>query len=155
MQRRTLLATLFLIAIPAFAKEKPVYQDGVFKSFSTSSDGSTCNSSGTINGRVNADSDSTGTVNATTSSSTNCYARHTANYTVIVGQQTFVLYPAPSVAKVGGIMLTMGIASAFYKNSVLYGQLPGIPIKIRSNGSGDFYVKVGKRESEYKLAAAY
>lgn len=117
MLSRTLFALLLATTLPAFAKERPVYQDSVLISFKM--------------------------------------MNQTGYYTVDIGGQTFVLYPAPSLAKAGGVFLTMGIATAFYRSSVLYGQLPGTPLKIRSDGNGDFYVRVGKRESEYKLAAAY
>ena len=46
----------------------------------------------------------------------------------------------------------MGAVFLKRKNSVLYGVLPGTPIKMRSE-SGTVYIKVGKRETEYKIVA--
>ena len=63
-----------------------------------------------------------------------------------MGDHTFVLSPTMS-----GSIFAYAI---FFrkKNSVLYGVLPGTPIKMRSEG-GTVYIKVGKRESEYEIAA--
>jgi hypothetical protein len=47
----------------------------------------------------------------------------------------------------------LGWSTAFAKNSCLYGQLPGAHIQIRADG-GNYHVRVGKKESLYKLVAA-
>jgi hypothetical protein len=149
----------------ATKKPEPVYQDAVLKNFHTEQQGKFCTTSGDTNGTVNANTDSdghtNGTVNTTSSASTSCSPRMVAYYTVVMGEHVFTLSPATSsgkkAAKVGTAMLTFGIGAivwnAFDKNSALYGVLPGTPIKMRSE-SGTVYVKVGKRESEYKLVSA-
>ena len=148
----------------AAKKPEPVYQDAVLKNFHTEQQGKFCTTSGNTNGTVNANTDSdgntNGTVNATSSASTSCSPRMVAYYTVVMGEHVFTLSPATSsgkkAAKVGTAMLTFGIGAivwnAFDKNSSLYGVLPETPVKMRSE-SGAVYIKVGKRESEYKIVA--
>jgi hypothetical protein len=145
-------------------KPEPVYQDAVLKDFHTEQQGKFCTTSGNTNGTVNANTDSdgntNGTVNTTSSASTSCRPRMVAYYTVVMGEHVFTLTPTissgKSAAKVGTAMLTFGIGAivwnAFDKNSALYGVLPGTPIKMRSE-SGTVYIKVGKRETEYKIVA--
>ena len=157
------LALCLLLCGTAWAAKKPepVYQDAVLKDFHTEQQGTFCSTSGNTNGTVNANTDSSGTtngtVNATSSASTSCSPRMAAYYTVVMGQHTFVLSPTESgtVAAAKTVAIIAFFPSAFFlkKNSVLYGVLPGTPIKMRSEG-GIFYVKVGKRESEYKIVSA-
>lgn len=145
----------------AAKKPEPVYQDAVLKDFHTEQQGKHCSTSGDTNGTIKADTDSDGTTNgtvtATTTSATSCTPRMVAFYTVVMGNHTFVLSPTES----GGVAAAKGLAifatggmGAFFlkKNSVLYGVLPGTPIKMRSE-SGTVYIKVSKRESEYKIVA--
>ncbi|MBW4044097.1 MAG: hypothetical protein HIU87_03755 [Acidobacteria bacterium] len=77
-----------------------------------------------------------------------------AYYTVEVEGHSYVLTPAPSLSKAGVAFLTMGIGAAVFRNSALYGVLPGTPVKVSSEGNGTFYVKLGKRMSAYKLESA-
>jgi hypothetical protein len=145
----------------AAKKPEPVYQDAILKDFHTEQQGKHCSTSGDTNGTIKADTDSDGTTNgtvtATTTSSTSCTPRMVAFYTVVMGDHTFVLSPTESggvaAAKGVAIIATGGMGAFFLKkNSVLYGVLPGTPIKMRSEG-GTVYIKVGKRESEYKIVA--
>lgn len=145
----------------AAKKPKPVYQDAVLKDFHTEQQGKHCYTSGDTNGTVKADTDNEGTTNgtltATSTSSTSCTPRMVAFYTVVMGDHTFVLSPTEpggeAAAKGLAIIATGGMGAFFLKkNSVLYGVLPGTPIKMRSE-SGTVYVKVGKHESEYKIVA--
>jgi hypothetical protein len=157
MKKLCLLA--LLVAVPAFAAKHSdsEYQLGRMVSFHTEQSGRHCTSSEQTNGNVNAYTDdsgnTSGTVRASSYGSSSCTPITKAYYTVKVGDNTFVLTPAVSAAKVGVALVTLGIGTAFMKNSVLYGTLPGTPILVRSE-NGTFYVKVGKRESDYKLAAA-
>jgi hypothetical protein len=145
----------------AAKKPEPVYQDAVLKDFHTEQHGSFCSTSGDTNGSIDADTDSngntSGTVKATSTASTSCSPRMMAYYTVVMGEHTFVLSPTEPggvVAAKGLAIIATGGMGAFFlkKNSVLYGVLPGTPIKMRSEG-GTVYVKVGKRESQYKMGA--
>jgi hypothetical protein len=143
----------------AAKKPEPVYQDAILKDFHTEQQGKHCSTSGDTNGTIKADTDSDGTTNgtvtATTTSSTSCTPRMVAFYTVVMGDHTFTLSPTESggVAAGKGLIAATGIGAFFLKkNSVLYGVLPGTPIKMRSEG-GTVYIKVGKRESEYKIVA--
>jgi len=123
-----------------------VYQDAVLKSFRMVNDGEHCSTSGS------ASPDYAG--GASTSTSTNCTATQSAYYTVSIGDQIIVLTPAVTVPKVAPAAATRGFNRFFSKDSVLYGLLPGTPVKIRQDSPGKFYVRVGKRESLYKIAAA-
>jgi len=157
------LALCLMLCGTAWAAKKPepVYQDAVLKDFHTEQHGTSCSTSGNTNGTVHANTDSdgttNGTVNATSTASTSCRPRMVAYYTVVVGEHTFVLSPTESgavtAAKGVTIIATMGMGAFFLnKNSVLYGVLPGSPVKMRSEG-GTVYIKVGKHESEYKIVA--
>lgn len=146
----------------AAKKPEPVYQDAILKDFHTEQHGTFCSTSGDPNGTIKADTDSSGTtngtVNATSSASTSCSPRMAAYYTVVMGDHTFVLTPTePGAATaVKAVAIIAFFPSAFFlkKNSVLYGVLPGTPIKMRSEG-GTVYIKVGKRESLYKIVSMH
>jgi hypothetical protein len=157
------LALLLLLTAPiasASKKPEPVYEDAVLKDFHTEQHGTFCSTSGNTNGTVNANTDSSGTtngtVNATSTASTSCSPRMAAYYTVVMGDHTFVLTPtepgAATAAKAVAIIAFFPSAFFLKKNSVLYGVLPGTSIKMRSD-SGTVHIKVGKRESEYKIVA--
>ncbi len=77
-----------------------------------------------------------------------------AYYTVVMGAHVWVLTPAVTLARAGTVLLTAGFGAMFLKNSTLAGVLPGTPVKMRSEG-GNIYVKVGKRESEYKIISVH
>jgi hypothetical protein len=159
MLSRILFALLLLATtLPAFAKERPVYQDGILQTVSTQLHGRSCrtygDTSGDITARTDSEGQTTGKIDATTTSITNCRPSEVAYYTVTVGQQRFVVAAASNPMKAESAALTMGISSMFYKNCVLYGQLPGTAIKIRSDGNGNLHIKVGKRESNFKLISA-
>jgi hypothetical protein len=138
-----LLAVLLLCCSLAFGatKPEPVYQDAVLKSFRMVSDGENCNTSG------HASPDYAG--GASTSASTNCTSTQSAYYTISIGDQLLTLTPAT------GLLPKHGIIGLLSKNSVLYGLLPGTAIQIRPDKSqGKYFIKVGKRESLYRVAAA-
>lgn len=154
------IAVAFLcLCLPAAASKHPdsEYQDAVLKDFHTEYHGSYCSGSGDTNGTVNASTDSngdtSGTVKASTTTSSSCTPIRHAYYTLTLGGHQYVLTPAPSASKVGIAALTLGIGAAFFKDSALYGVLPGTTVRVRSEG-GKFFVRVGKRESEYKLVSA-
>jgi hypothetical protein len=144
-----LLCLLCCLCAVARASKKPapvyVYQDAVLKSFRMVADGQSC--SGSTTGKVEND----GKIDANTS--TSCTNTTKAIYTIVVGEQTFTLTPALVGKALAGSLLTLGYADLFKKQSCLYGQLPGTHILIRSDGA-IFHVKVGKRESTYKLVGA-
>ena len=153
-------ALCLLLCSTAWAAKKPdpVYQDAILKGFHTERHGTFCSTSGDTNGTVKASTDSSGstngTVNTTSTASKSCSPRMVAYYTVVMGEHTFVLSPtepgAVTATKVVGIIVFWPSVFFLKKNSVLYGVLPGTPIKMRSEG-GTVYIKVGKLESEYKI----
>jgi hypothetical protein len=148
-----LLAALLLCCSFALGatKPEPVYQDAVFKDFHYSQTGQSCTTSGGSNGTVDAHTNSSGhtsgTVNTTSSATTDCSINRMALYTITAGEHEYVI--TPRHLPFSG----SPIAAAFRKNSDLYGVLPGTPLKIRTE-SENFYVKIGNRESVFKLVSA-
>lgn len=153
MKLIALVLTLAVLGQPAFAKENKHadsdYQDAVLVKFVTVTTGSSCSSSGDTNGKV----DDNGNVSATSSGTTNCANRTKRHYTLSVGQQTFVIEPEPTRGQKGTALATLGWSAAFAKQSVLADQLPGTHVMVRTDADG-FWVKIGKRESLYRVVAA-
>lgn len=145
------LTFLAFLGITSWAKNKPDadYQDGVLVSFKTITTGSSCSSSGHVNGTT----DTNGNIAGTTNSTANCSDVTHRLYTVSVGENTFVLKPGLSKGSKAGAVASLGWSTLFAKDSVLSNQLPGTHIKVRSDADG-FYVKVGNRESRYSVADA-
>jgi hypothetical protein len=74
---------------------------------------------------------------------------------IAIGDQLLVLTPTSTGKQTATVLLSLGYSAFFMKNSSLYGILPNTPIKIRqADEPGKYFVKVGKRESLYKLAGA-
>lgn len=150
---KVLAALLLCLVIPAMAssKEEPTYQDGTLKDFKTVQQGQHCSTSGGSDGTVNAHTNDSGytdgTINTRSSSSTNCSPNIVPFYTITVGEHEYVV--TPHRAPFSNSPLVM----AFHKNSDLSGVLPGTVIKVRTEGE-NFYVKIGKRESIFKLVSA-
>jgi hypothetical protein len=90
--------------------------------------GSNCNSSGSSTGNISANTDrggaTSGTVNSTSSGSTNCADEYRWLYTIKAGEQTYVLTPAHNA-----LATKRGIGALFFQKSTLTNQLPGTPIK--------------------------
>jgi hypothetical protein len=157
-------ALCLLLCSTAWAAKKPdpVYQDAILKDFHTERHGTFCSTSGDTNGTVKTSTDSSGstkgTVNTTSTASTSCSPRMVAYYTVVMGEHTFVLSPtepgAVTATKLAGIIAFWPSVFFLKQNSVLYGVLPGTPIKMRSE-NGTVYIKVGKLESEYKIVSVH
>jgi hypothetical protein len=145
------LALCLLVAavqVPTQAAEKVAieYQDGVLISSRTESTGSSCSSSGTVNGTV----DDNGNVNGTSHSSGGCENIVTHFYTVRVGDETFTLRRTFTGSQRTLAMATLGWGALFMKQSVLAGQRPGTQFKIGIE-NGTAHVKLGKRESLYRI----
>lgn len=150
MQAKYKLLSALLITSTAFAaKPEPVYQIGVFRALHVSQIGSYCNSHGDTNGSVLANTDqqgnTSGNINATTTTHTDCTPRTQYEYTVSIGEQTLVLTPKTSAVQI----ISFGFSNYFH-SSTLYGKLPGETIQLRSEGS-TIYVKSGKKESAYVM----
>ena len=94
-----------------------------------------------------------GEVTGQTTSTSNCIPRETAYYTIAAGDHIFVLRPEFNGKQIRLNAVTLGYANFFRKNSVLYHQLPGTSIWVRTEGNAMF-VKVGKRESRYEVVEA-
>ncbi len=150
MNLEPIAATLLLLAVayPALAKNKlkdSDYQSATLLSFHTESRGSSC--SGKTNGQV----DDSGNVTARTS--TECSDSQVRIYTIRVGERTLSIEPAATGKQIAKGMATLGWSEVFSKGSVLRDQLPGAQIKVRSDSSG-LYVRVGKKESKFKIVEA-
>jgi hypothetical protein len=129
-----------------FAKGHPSldYQDGVLVSFQTFQSGSSCRSSGTVEG----EEDSSGSVKGTTQSTTVCSNNTVRHYIIAVSGHRYVIEPSWTKKKAAMGVATLGWSALFEKKSVLADLLPGTHVLVRTNETG-FYVKVGKRESRY------
>lgn len=150
MRKHASLLLCLFFCLPTFASKHPdpAYQDGVLKAFRTEQHGSTCSTTGKTKGTLNADSapvgnssSTTGSVDATTSSTTDCAALMRTYYTIAVGEHVFVVTPDRSIKEF------------FHPYSDLYGALPGTTVKIRTDG-GKFFVRIGKRESQFAIVSA-
>jgi len=149
------------MALPALAKQKPAYtyEDGVMIDFQMVNSGKHCSTSadtrGDIDARTDDEGNTRGTVEAHTSGSTVCSNTRRAVYRVSVGEHVYTLEPYVGADRVAAAMVPIvGLAYlAAKKQSVLYGVLPGTHVEVRTE-SGAFYVRVGKRESKYRLAGA-
>jgi hypothetical protein len=145
------LVLFVLFCGTAFASQKPqpVYQDAILISFYNVSTGSSCASTGTVNGKA----DNNGNVSGSTEGNTNCSTNESRRYKVKVGDNLFVLKRAFGKGQTAGAVASMGWSLLFVKDSVLTNLLPGTPIKVRSDGTG-FYVRVGKKESRFEIVSA-
>ena len=145
---KMVLPIVLLLVNFAHAKGKPKdsdYQPGTLVSFRTATTGSSC--SGSTDGKV----EDSGNVSATTTS--NCQNTTVRIYTIHVGEQTLSVEPAMTGKKKAVGMATLGWSVVLDKGSVLRDQLPGAVIKVRSDPSG-LYVRVGKKESKFKVVGA-
>ena len=142
---------VLLLLSPSLALAQ--YREALVVNFHTQARGASCSSTGQTNGSINSVTRDAATISATTRTETDCSPSTAYLYTVFSEGHTYTLTPAPSAAAFGASMLTAGMSSFFRKPSVLYGVLPGTHVQIRTQGS-TFYVKIGKRESAYKLVSA-
>jgi hypothetical protein len=145
------IALGFLLCTQVWAKPpKDVqYQDAVLVSFKDITTGSNCSSNGTVKGKVDDDGNVSGDSNSTTS----CSDKTMRHYTIKVGDSVFVLEPSMSGGQKAGAVASLGWSAVFAKKSVLWNQLPGTHMQVRSDPHG-FYVKVGNRESLYDIVGA-
>ncbi len=133
------------------------WQDAVLVDLRTNQSGSACSSSETVNGVV----DDSGDVRGRPQGSSNCVVAATLHYTLSVGAHTYIIQPdhtagkkATVAATLGyGAVATLGYGAFFLKNSVLDNQLPGVHVLVRADPKG-FWVKVGNRESKYRVVEA-
>ena len=158
--KRLIFCVLLISSVCSFAKDKSAvaYQDAVLVDFRTVDSGSSCSTTGNTNGTVNSTSDTTGTVNATTTASTQCVNHTESIYTLSLGGHVYQLVVAVNPARVATAMIPIlgpAYLIATRNNSVLYGVLPGTHVQVRTEEGGKFFVKVGKRESKYKLVGAH
>lgn len=140
---------VIVLATYAFAKDKPKdsdYQPATLVSFRTENRGSSCS------GRVDGNVDDSGNVSGRTNS--NCTANTIRLYTIDVKGQTLTIEPTETGKQTAKSMATLGWSSILSKGSVLRDQLPGAHIEVRSDPSG-LYVRVGKRESKFKVVEAH
>ena len=142
---------LVLGASHAYSKTAPPnsdYQAAVLAGFKSVADGSQCSSSGSVSA----------VDDRTVSTSSSCSSSWSRRYTIIVGQQIFILEPTltgKQTAKNAALTIgTLGYGALFIRQKdVLSNQLPGANILIRSIAKG-FEIKVGKKESAYLLVGA-
>ena len=145
---KLVLPIVLLLVNFAHAKGKPKdsdYQPGTLVSFRTVTTGSSC--SGSTDGNV----EDSGNVSATTRS--NCQNTTARIYTIHVGEQNLTVEPGVTGKKKAVGMATLGWSFVFDKGCVLRDQLPGAAIEVRSDPSG-LYIRVGKKESKFKIVGA-
>ena len=64
-----------------------------------------------------------------------------------------MIEPELTKGQKGAALATLGWSARFAKEGVLADQLPGTHVLVRSDANG-FWVKVGKRESRYRVDCA-
>lgn len=144
MKTTLLICTILLSCTAGFAKSHPAldYQDGVLVSFRAVTTGTNCSHEAKTTGDVDADTDdnghTSGTVSAKTNGSTDCSNTYERLYTVQSGEHTYVLEYE---------------GAAFYRPSVLAKCLPGMQVKVASDGK-HFYVRIGEKESRFQIIEA-
>ena len=139
------LAVVVLMLLSCAAAEDAAYRDAVLLSFRDVASGASCS------GSVRAHSGSSGDVTGQTD--TDCSQNYQRQYSIQMGKQIFVLVFTGSAKARAAAAATLGFSSMFSKSSALRDQLPGAHLLIRSDSSG-VYVKVGKRESRYRIVEA-
>lgn len=138
-------ALLLLLCLPAFASKKHApadYQDGVLESFKEVATGQSCNhatsTNGNISGDVHDNGHITGDETANTTGKTNCSTTSVREYTVAVGNHTYV------VEESYRFLNRLGF---------LHNLLPGTPIKVRVDSKG-IYIEKGSKETKYDIVEA-
>ena len=109
------------------------------------SSGQSCSTSATTNATATGNS----TATANTTANTTCCPTRQALYTVAVANQVMVI--TPTISRTAAL-LTLGWSAVFAHDSCLYGALPGASFKMWGEG-GKYHVKLGKRESVYRLVS--
>lgn len=150
------LLLLLLCPTIALAKDQPTYQDGTLVSAHMQQAGSHCAQNASTNGTVRANTDAAGntngTINSTTTGDSNCRDVERSVFTVKSGDNTLILTPVLS-ASTGAALGLLGVTHAIPRDSSLAYQLPGTPLKLRSDGK-HFFVKVGKKETMFSVIGA-
>ena len=153
MKLLAIVLSFSLLSQSALAKEKrhpdSDYQDAVLVKFVTVTTGSSCSHRSNTSGEV----DDNGNVSARTTGHSDCADVTSRHYTLSVGQQAYVIEPELTKGQKGAALATLGWSAAFAKQSVLADLLPGTHVLVRSDADG-LWVKVGKRESRYRVMTA-
>ncbi|HEX6494659.1 MAG TPA: hypothetical protein VF018_04195 [Acidobacteriaceae bacterium] len=147
---RRLAPLLFALSIPltlSAAADSAVYQDGVLTKTRTTVVGNSCSTSTQTDAATYGN-----TARRTFDASARCSDLHGAVYTVEVGSTEYELTPDHSRAARASAYLPL--SAAFLKQSSLANHLPGTPVKLRRDDDG-FLVRVGKRESHYRIFIAH
>jgi hypothetical protein len=147
--KRPLTSLLVLLSIPltlAAATDSAVYQDGVLTKIRTTVIGNSCTTSTQTDAATYGN-----TARRTLDASARCSDIHGAIYTVQVGNTEYELTPDHSRAARASAYLPL--SATFLKQSSLANHLPGTAVKFRRDEDG-FLVRVGKRESRYRIFVA-
>jgi hypothetical protein len=147
--KRPLTSLLFLLSIPltlAAATDSAVYQDDILTKIRTTVIGNSCTTSTQTDAATYGN-----TARRTLDASARCSDIHGAIYTVQVGNTEYELTPDHSRAARASAYLPL--SATFLKQSSLANHLPGTPVKFRRDEDG-FLVRVGKRESHYRIFVA-
>ena len=149
MLKGCIAVVLAASSLTAAAKSKAEYQDAVLKNFSTERSRTRF----TVNDKAASSRSTTGGSNSgsqrgAASPAAPCGVHVVAVFTVVVGEHVYVLTPA-----VMGEYAPTGLGRFLVRSPSLEGTLPGTPVKMRSDGS-EIYIKVGRRESQYKAISA-
>jgi hypothetical protein len=142
-------SVLFLfipLALSAAASE-PVYQDGVLTKVRTTVVDNACSSS------TQSDAATYGnTARRTIDASARCSDIRGAVYTVKVGETEYQLTPDHS--RVARASSYLPLSATLLKQSSLANHMPGTAVQLRPDDDG-FLVRVGKRESRYRVFVAH
>jgi hypothetical protein len=147
--KRPLTSLLVLLSIPltlAAATDSAAYQDGVLTKIRTTVIGNSCTTSTQTDAATYGN-----TARRTFDASARCSDIHGAIYTVQVGNTEYELTPDHSRAARASAYLPL--SATFLKQSSLANHLPGTAVKFRRDEDG-FLVRVGKRESHYRIFVA-
>lgn len=133
------VVAVLCFALPLFAKDKHVYQTAKLVSFKTVSTGVSCSASGKSHTEFSGNIDDNDAEAQRSSHGTeDCANATTVLYTVTSDGHTYVLRPLPR---------------AFFRPSVLAGQLPGAKIEI-SMDKRVVHVRAGRKKSNFALTEA-
>ena len=145
------LVFVISFALPSWAVQRgdAGFQDAVLVRYENVLTGTNCQTSGSPHSEGTGD----GTVETQGTATTECSDVFYRHYIIRVGENTYVLARSSSRKSQGFGLATLGWAHAFEKESVLANLLLGTQLKVRTDADG-FHIKVGKRESLFKVLAA-
>ena len=132
----TVIILTFFLCSQGWAKphKDSEYRDAVLVSFRTVETGTSCSS----NGKIEAKTDDSGNTKGSTSDNTNCSTSIVRQYTIKLGDNTYVIVYGYNFLNLHNVLAT---------------QLPGAHMLIRPDKDG-FFVRIGNKEARYEIVEA-